>query len=406
MAALQVAIHHIINFFGVGHADSLAFKISSYFPGVPIFFFVSGFLISKSFENSRSVKKYARNRILRIYPALIVCTLFSLLTVFLSGYLKNQDINVFEFLFWVFGQISFIQFYNPEFMRGFGTGVLNGSLWTICVELQFYIIIPLLYKLFRISSARNSNKNLLILIFIFFSIYVIKSYYIPSSENPFFKLIGVSFVPWVWMFLVGAFFQRNFDILFRLLSNKALYILPFYLLVAYYSTRYFGLSLGNKINPVLFVLLTVFIFSFAYSTPSFSKKTLKGNDISYGVYIYHIPIVNLFMFFGYVTETQYVFSALFFTILFAGLSWFLIERNVLKLKKDAMNPIYSKNTATMIGKHRRMSLPLQLFLWRWKWPSLASPFLCISVVKQAKIGPLYRQDASPIRKLNHELIFK
>jgi peptidoglycan/LPS O-acetylase OafA/YrhL len=39
-------------------------------------------------------------------------------------------------------QLSIVQFYNPDFLRGYGVGVLNGSLWTISVELQFYVMLP------------------------------------------------------------------------------------------------------------------------------------------------------------------------------------------------------------------------------------------------------------------------
>ena len=34
---------------------------------------------------------------------------------------------------------------HPDFLRGYGVGVLNGSLWTIPVELQFYALVPLIY---------------------------------------------------------------------------------------------------------------------------------------------------------------------------------------------------------------------------------------------------------------------
>lgn len=40
--------------------------------------------------------------------------------------------------------MSFVQFYNPDWLRGFGTGVLNGSLWSIPVELQYYVLLPFL----------------------------------------------------------------------------------------------------------------------------------------------------------------------------------------------------------------------------------------------------------------------
>jgi len=69
IAALLFAIHHTIGHLEIEKTSSIIFTISSYLPGVPIFFFVSGFLISKSYENNSLIIEYAQNRILRIYPA-------------------------------------------------------------------------------------------------------------------------------------------------------------------------------------------------------------------------------------------------------------------------------------------------------------------------------------------------
>ncbi len=145
IAALQVAILHTMSHLEVEHTSSVMLSISSYFPGVPIFFFVSGFLISKSYENNSLIKEYASNRILRIYPALVICTFVAIFSIYLTGYLENRNFSTIEFVLWLVGQISFFQFYNPEFMREFGTGVMNGSLWTISVELQFYLMVPIIY---------------------------------------------------------------------------------------------------------------------------------------------------------------------------------------------------------------------------------------------------------------------
>ena len=74
LAALQVLIWH-----GAVHLDVFdkiygLLNVLFQLPGVPIFFTISGFLITHSLERSNfQLKKYFQNRALRIYPALWVC---------------------------------------------------------------------------------------------------------------------------------------------------------------------------------------------------------------------------------------------------------------------------------------------------------------------------------------------
>jgi peptidoglycan/LPS O-acetylase OafA/YrhL len=344
IAALQVAVHHTMSHLEVEHTSSAFLSVLSYFPGVPIFFFVSGFLISKSYENNPLIKEYSSNRILRIFPALIVCTFVTLLSIFLTGYFANKELNIIELVLWIAGQISFFQFYNPEFMREFGTGVMNGSLWTISVELQFYIMVPIIYYLFGLAKSKSTNRNLVILIFLFMVFHGIKySLNHEYGENLFFKLLGISFIPWIWMFLVGVLFQKNFVMLHKILSGKILYIVPIYLLVSFYCTTFFRWNMGNGINPILYLILAVVVFSFAYSFPMLSENFLKRNDISYGVYIYHIPVVNILIYYNYTTKVSHVFFAICITTLLAVLSWFIFEKNCMKFKKHPLNPLNTVN---------------------------------------------------------------
>ena len=344
IAALQVADNHTMVDLGVEYSSSFIPALTTLFPGVPIFFFVSGFLISRSYENNPVITEYAQNRILRIYPALIVCTFAAVISVYLSGYLSKVEVGAGEIFIWIFGQISILQFYNPDFMREFGSGVLNGPIWTIAVELQFYIAVPILYWMFGLAKPLRSNMKIVILILFFMMIHLAYyRFYEEFHNNIIFKIWGVSFLPWIYMFLVGTLFQRNYSTLSRLLSGKVLYLLPVYLIFAYISVNYFGWTMGNGINPVLFVLLASLLFSFAYSCPALSNNILKGNDISYGVYIYHIPVVNLLMYYGYVSNISYVFMAITITILLAIIFWLLIEKNSMKFKKHPLNPIKSAN---------------------------------------------------------------
>jgi len=337
IAALQVVFSHGYSHLNIS-GDVLS-KALSYFPGVPIFFFISGYLISSSYVNNDNIFQYSINRILRIYPALIVCTLLSILAVYLTGYFSNHESSVKEFFVWILGQISFVQFYNPDFMREFGTGVLNGSLWTIAVELQFYFIVPLLY--FLINKIRvGINTTLILLIILFIGVnqlYILlgDSY----SENILYKLLGVSFAPWFYMFLAGVFFQHNFVKIYSL-SNKFRIAIggggaALYLLII----ENFNISMGNHINPIAFFIMIILLFVAAYSSPEISNSILRRKDISYGVYIYHIPVINIFIYYGYTGNIGNFISVLMLTIVLGIFSWVLVERPSLLLKKKTIHSL-------------------------------------------------------------------
>jgi len=337
-AALQVTVHHAFVHLNINTDSLTIIKYLDLFPGVPIFFFVSGFLITKSFERNPIISGYIRNRLLRIYPALIVCVFLSVGSVWVTKYFSNIDVGFSKLLVWILAQISFVQFYNPDFMRGYGTGVLNGSLWTVAVELQFYTLVPLYYWIFNL--AKSKNKIILVIILFFMTLHIIYFLLIGKyGEYLLYKLWGVSFIPWLYMFFIGAFFQRNFNKMHLILSDKFLLIFPIYLLISYYSVYHLGWDSGNSLNPILYLILSITIFSFAYSHNTLGGSLLKSNDISYGIYIYHMPIVNFLLFYRHTSSIFNIFQAVVSTLVFAILSWFFIEKPAMKLKKDPLNPI-------------------------------------------------------------------
>ena len=61
---------------------------------------------------------------------------------------------------------------------------------------------------------------------------------------------------------------------------------------------------------------------------------LKGNDISYGLYIYHMPILNVFVTLGLMHEINYLYIVLITAFALALLSWVLIEKKALQLKEN------------------------------------------------------------------------
>lgn len=342
-AASQVAILHAILVLKV-RISELAHEVLSLlfmFPGVPIFFFVSGYLISKSYESNSNIGEYWSNRILRLYPALILAVTISFALIFISGYAAETDATPFDWVVLYLAKISFVQFYNPEFMREYGDGVLNGSLWTITVELQFYLLVPIVYSLFRIKSD-NKNVRLICLIAFFFLLNRLFSMVPWNMQGEFiYKIVRVSFIPWFYMFLVGVLFQRNFEFLHSILAGKFWMIFPVYLVAGYFAVQQ-NVDFGNNVNPIFFFMMAPLIFAFAYSMPTLAQRLTRGNDVSYGIYIYHMPIINCLIYFGLTGTVFYGFVALTITIMIALMSWFLLERNCLKLKNHPFNPINRK----------------------------------------------------------------
>src|SRR4051812_8538541 len=102
VAAAQVLVRHAIEHMHIGSLETTG-GIIDYLPGVPIFFVVSGFLITRSWERAPSAMHYAMNRVLRIYPALWICFGISVL-IFLSAGVRPPSVSAL--LLWVFGQLS------------------------------------------------------------------------------------------------------------------------------------------------------------------------------------------------------------------------------------------------------------------------------------------------------------
>ena len=318
-AALEVAIVHAIVSLELGD-DPFALHV---LPGVPIFFFISGYLIFQSYGASKSIGRYAAKRALRIYPALYVCFALCVLTLAIIGLLTN--VEPLRLAVWSIAQLTVAQFYNPDFLRSFGTGALNGSLWTISVELQFYCVTPLLYGL-----VKRWPIAWLPLIAIFALANVAFSALHDGSTVA--KLAMVTFVPWYFMFMLGAWVSTRPAIVASVVRSPLWAVGGLFAAVSV-ATWQAGLPVGtNSINPVMFATLGALILKVAYTEPTLAGRLLRGNDLSYGIYIYHMPVFNLLLWLGLGSSLLYGLAGLAIVALLAAASWFLVERPALRLR--------------------------------------------------------------------------
>jgi peptidoglycan/LPS O-acetylase OafA/YrhL len=115
--------------------------------GVYIFFTISGYLITESWDRDPNLLRFIARRMLRIFPGLIVCVFLSILvlgpvftTLPLKKYLESQ---------YTWGYLKNIGLYITYYLPGlFETNrvpnAVNGSLWSLPVEFLMYIFIAIL----------------------------------------------------------------------------------------------------------------------------------------------------------------------------------------------------------------------------------------------------------------------
>ncbi|CAH0995246.1 hypothetical protein EMA8858_01366 [Emticicia aquatica] len=335
IAALQVLIWH-----GAVHLDlsNTLFGFLSviyHFPGVPIFFTISGFLISYSLErNNFRLKQYFKNRAFRIFPALWVCTFFTAILLFSFG--KVTDLK--DFVYWLLAQITFFQFYASESLKTWGAGHPNGSLWSIAVELQFYFVLPIVLYLINLSKKKAAVNLSLLAIFLLSILikYAIQTSPLILQKEIYVKLFNNTILIYLHFFLTGIAIYKNFEWLSKFLNDKVfywliiyvVYVLIFQVWLKFYETPY-QISIWGVLANTILSFLTL---SFAFSFTDLSKKLLHENDISYGIYIYHMPIVNIMVSFGLQANIWYLVLLTFLTSILAFLSWKLVEQRILKLK--------------------------------------------------------------------------
>lgn len=336
VAGAQVMLLHGIEHLKV-NAEGLRTFIA-YFPGVPAFFFISGFLISASWERNPDLRVFAVNRALRIFPALwaiVVASGISLIFLFDPEILRA---HVLPLLAWMLCQATFLQQWNPEFLRGYGVGVMNGSLWTISVELFFYVLIPILYIWTR-NPARLRSLLWLTIVASFAVQFVIHADLIEGLPAILTTLVDVSFVPWVGMFCLGVVAQRSIERIFPIVENRALIFILAFAALSVFSHHFplypFLKGRSNALGIVNYLLMCATILSIAYSWRGLADRLLRRNDISYGIYIIHMPVINAFLALGWSGITAFG-AMIATTVALATISWLVIEKPALRLKPRSL----------------------------------------------------------------------
>jgi peptidoglycan/LPS O-acetylase OafA/YrhL len=339
LAALQVAVVHSIGILKpTGYFARLLAAGLDRFPGVPIFFVISGVLISKSYEHSDSLRDFLRNRCLRIFPGLWVCLAVSVAVILALGVGSLGRITTPDWLLWWAGQMSIFQNFQATFLEPLSTG-LNRSLWTIPIELEFYIVLPALYGILRLRRRLGNMRLLAIaLASLAVQLLIVNSHRSVGQVRAY-SLLEATLAPYLWMFLVGVSIQRNWSTVRGWLFGRAHWWGLGYLMLCA-AARWLRVDTGgNNMSPVYLLPLAGLIVSLAMSAPQLSDRILRHHDVSYGLYLYHMLVIDLLV--GLATPSGWASfaAAIIVSLGLAALSWTVIEKPYLRGKRRALRAV-------------------------------------------------------------------
>lgn len=321
---LRLALAGIVCFvhaYQLSGYESLSFipKILSSEAAVKGFFVASGFLIFMSYERSSSLLSYFSRRIRRIYPAYL-----TIIIIMAFGFVLISTKNAAEYFFsseWIkylAANLVFLNFLQPSLPGVFESNIFtaaNGALWTLKIEVMFYFSVPVIVYLFKYIP-----KNWVLFGGYIFSIIYSTAFNIIASQTgkELFQEIGRQLPGQLCYFLAGAFFYYNLSIFekyityFIVSSSIALIINQFYTI--------------HWLEPFALATLIMFFSLFLYI-----GEIGKYGDFSYGIYILHSPILQIFIKYRWFSENPwlYLLIGLLTTLILAILLWHGVEKRFL-----------------------------------------------------------------------------
>lgn len=287
---------------------------------VDIFFAISGFLISMSFARSAGLGAFWRARALRIWPGLFVALMVTAVAGAAltasppSAYGADAPVYVLRnlTLFSAQWKLSGMFEANPYPL------VVNGSLWTLEYEVKCYLAATALGLLGALRSRRRMGVAL-----VAFAVWLLAMERLDPGMMARLALpFGAGMALFVWRdrirlsWTVGAGLAA-LALAFRLAPP----LQPAFHEVLGVATAYWVVLIG-----------------YAPKTPLLVYNRL--GDYSYGFYIYAFPVQQAVVSLGPagMTPMQNIWLAAPITLIFAVLSWTLVERPALARAKRRAAP--------------------------------------------------------------------
>jgi peptidoglycan/LPS O-acetylase OafA/YrhL len=316
--------------------------------GVDIFFVLSGFLITRILLNTKNQPYYLSGfyirRILRILPPYyLALILFPAIFYFIPA-LHDPYVyfRKYELIFWTYGQNwLYIFTSHPK------ANLFYSHFWSLAVEEQFYLLWPFVVLLCR------SQRQLTYTIYFIIAIFIISRigawlYWGSTAQTHLFQFLsrgdGLCFGSLLAVWSLDPLSLKR-KLLRLCLAAGIVCLFSILISVTVLNTLPYFSIIGYTMIAVLFTVLLYYILHYKSRLVSFlTWRPLRYlGKISYGVYLYHLPILILFTvwmkpitrFFpegSLVPAILISLAALGATLLMSALSYVFFERPLLSLK--------------------------------------------------------------------------
>jgi peptidoglycan/LPS O-acetylase OafA/YrhL len=301
--------------------------------GVEIFFAVSGFLVVASWLSEPRIRAFIVKRALRILPALVVTVLLS---AFVLGPLVSSvsPLTYFESSLpfrYVLGTVGAtvsastvlnMAYHLPGVFAGNPSDAVNGSLWTLPIEVRAYVLVVLL----GVTSVLVDWLWLPVLAGLA---------YVAATGSETGSLLT--------LFFVASLLYRHRD---RVPLHRGLALAALALWMIGVFVPHAGVAICVAI-PYLVIYL-------AFRAPRSVRSLARPGDVSYGLYLLAFPVqqVAVHLIPG-LTGLGLVAISLPVTYVLALVSWRLVERPALGMKAA----LTRAGVRPLLGRRVKVAVP-------------------------------------------------
>ncbi len=279
---LVFLLHMLFVYGGVQEGPVLfPLKLGAFFgggyKGVYLFFTISGFVVALPFARSAvqgsprpGLRNYYLRRLIRIEPPHVVFMTFLLLVRILAG----QESIGYLLRHWA---ASVFYLHNILYDRA---SVLTVIAWSLEVEVQFYVLAPLLFRVFRLSVRRQA-----VVFSVVFLISGLASAWLP--EKP---VTLLSFFPYFWVGIaIAGFYVR-----------AKRYYSGFWLLLVFGAALFLFTALVPQgsvfVRLALPLLSGLLLFLGLFATPVRRVLSLRSialvGGMCYSIYLTHFYVIG------------------------------------------------------------------------------------------------------------------